>query len=251
MSDVLGLLLAWGASWLARRPPSHRYTYGLRRSSILAALVNSMFLLVAMGGIAWEAIRRFQDLNEVSGATLIWVAGIGVVTNTATALLFLSGRKADLNIKGAFLHMAADALVSLGVVLAGVSILLTGWLWFDPVISLIIVGVVLWSTWHLFQESIQMVLDAVPAHIELPAVEQFLCERSGVAQVHDLHVWAMSTTEVALTAHLVMPDGHPGDQVLADLCHQLRDRFGIIHSTLQIEIDDSHELRNYEKGCSV
>jgi cobalt-zinc-cadmium efflux system protein len=215
LSDVLSLLLAWGASVLAQRPPSNRYTYGLRRSSILAALLNSIILILAMGGIAWEAIGRFNNLTSIPGTTIIWVAGIGVVINTATALLFLSGREQDLNIKGAFLHMAADALVSLGVVLTGIAILTTGWLWFDPAISLIIVVVVVAGTWQLLQDSLSLSLDAVPNHIEPAAVKTFLAEIPGVDRVHDLHIWAMSTTQTALTVHLVMPDGHPGDRFLA------------------------------------
>ena len=239
LSDVLGLLLAWGANFLAQRPPSQRYTYGLRRSSILAALINSIILLVAMGGIAWEAIKRFTNPTSIAGTTIIWVAIIGVAINTATALLFVSGRKEDLNIKGAFLHMAADALVSVGVVLAGVAILTTGWLWFDPAISLIIVVVVVAGTWQLLKDSLNLSLDAVPNHIELAAVKTFLAELPGVARVHDLHIWAMSTTETALTVHLVMPDGHPGDRFLAHVCQELHHHFGIEHSTIQIEIDDS------------
>ncbi|MBF2035670.1 MAG: cation transporter, partial [Leptolyngbyaceae cyanobacterium T60_A2020_046] len=210
LSDVMGLLLAWGASYLAQRPPSPVYTYGLRRSTILAALFNSMLLLLAVGGIAWEALRRLQDPTPVPGMTLIWVAGVGVVINTLTALLFFSGGKGDLNIRGAFLHMAADALVSVGVVLAGVAILLTGWLWFDPAISLVIVGVIVAGTWNLLREALGLILDRVPKHIEPLAVRTFLRELPGVAQVHDLHIWAMSTTETALTAHLVMPEGCPG-----------------------------------------
>ncbi len=238
LSDVLGLLLAWGAYLLAKRPPTKRYTYGWRRSSILAALLNAVLLLLAMGGIGWEAIRRFDHLSAVSGSTMIWVAGVGVVINTATALLFMAGRQRDLNIRGAFLHMAADALVSLGVVLAGVAILATGWLWFDPVVSLIIVGVVVVGTWQLLQDSLNLALDAVPAHIEPLAVRTFLSELSGVSQVHDLHIWAMSTTETALTVHLVMPDGHPGDAFLAQTCQRLHQHFGIEHTTIQVESGD-------------
>ena len=238
LSDVLGLLLAWGASVLAQRPPTKRYTYGLRRSSILAALLNAIILLLAMGGIAWEAIRRFSNPSSVPGTTIIIVAAIGVAINTATALLFVSGRKGDLNIRGAFLHMAADALVSLGVVLAGVAILATNWLWFDPVVSLMIVVVVVIGTWQLFQDSLNLALDAVPQKIEPQAVQTYLAERPGVSQVHDLHIWAMSTTENALTAHLVMPGGFPGDRFLAQTCQELHDHFGIDHATLQIEIGD-------------
>ncbi len=235
LSDVLGLLLAWGASYLAQCPPSPAYTYGLRRSTILAALFNAMLLLLAVGGIAWEALRRLQDPTPVPGMTLIWVAGVGVVINTLTALLFFSAGKGDLNIRGAFLHMAADALVSVGVVLAGVAILLTGWLWFDPAISLVIVGVIVAGTWNLLREALGLILDRVPKHIEPLAVRTFLRELPGVAQVHDLHIWAMSTTETALTAHLVMPEGCPGDDLLAHISDELHHHFDIDHATLQIE----------------
>jgi cobalt-zinc-cadmium efflux system protein len=251
LSDVLGLLLAWGASILAQRPPSKRYTYGLRRSSILAALINSVVLLVAMGGIGWEAVQRFTNPASISGTTIIWVALMGVAVNTVTALLFISGRERDLNIKGAFLHMAADALVSVGVVLAGIAILTTGWLWFDPAISLIIVIVVVVGTWQLLKDSFNLSLDAVPNHIEPAAVKTFLAELSGVDQVHDLHIWAMSTTETALTVHLVMPTGHPGDRFLAHICQELHDHFGIEHSTIQIEINDSDSSCRYEPEHQV
>ena len=238
LSDVLGLLLAWGASYLAQRPPSLIYTYGLRRSTILAALFNSMLLLLAVGGIAWEALQRLQDPTPVPGMTLIWVAGVGVVINTLTALLFFSGGKADLNIRGAFLHMAADALVSVGVVLAGVAILLTGWLWFDPAISLVIVVVIVTGTWNLLRDALGLILDRVPKHIKPLAVHTFLKALEGVAQVHDLHIWAMSTTETALTAHLVMPKGCPGDDFLAHVSDELHHHFNIDHATLQVETGD-------------
>lgn len=238
LSDVLGLVLAWGASILSRRRPSRRYTYGLRRSSILIALLNAIILLVAMGGIAWEAIQRFNNPGSVAGGTVISVAAIGVIINTITALMFLSGRKTDLNIRGAFLHMAADAGVSLGVVLAGIAILVTGWLWFDPAVSLIIVIVVVVGTWQLLQDSLNLALDAVPEGIELLAVHTYLAELPNVAQVHDLHIWAMSTTETALTAHLVMPAGFPGDAFLAQACKELHNSFAIEHATLQVETGD-------------
>ncbi len=241
LSDVLGLLLAWGASALARRPPTRRYTYGLRGSSILAALLNAILLLLAMGAIAWEAIRRFSDPSPVAGGIVIGVAMVGIAINTATALMFMSGRKGDLNIRGAFLHMAADAVVSAGVVLAGIAISVTGWLWFDPVVSLIIVAVVVVGTWQLLRDSVNLALDAVPEGISPQAVQTYLAERPGVAQVHDLHIWAMSTTETALTAHLVMPSGYPGDAFLAETCKELHDHFGIEHATLQVETGD----RNY------
>lgn len=251
LSDVLGLGLAWGASYLVQRPPNPTYTYGLRRSSILAALLNAILLLLAMGGIAWEALRRLQDPTPVPGLTLIWVAGVGVVINTLTALLFFSGGKGDLNIRGAFLHMAADALVSVGVVLAGVAILLTGWLWFDPAISLIIVVVIVAGTWNLLREALGLILDRVPKHIEPLAVRTFLQELPGVAQVHDLHIWAMSTTETALTAHLVMPTGYPGDDFLTHTCEELHHHFDIDHSTLQIELGNGQHSCRLEPDARV
>lgn len=238
LSDVLGLVLAWGASILARRKPSRRYTYGWRRSSILAAFLNATFLLLVTGGIAWEAIQRFSEPVPVAGGTIIGVAVVGVVINTATALMFMSGRKRDLNIRAAFLHMAADAMVSLGVVLAGIAILVTGWLWLDPAISLLISAVVIVGTWQLLKDSFNLAIDAVPAGIDLLAVRTYLAERPGVAQVHDLHIWGMSTTETALTAHLVMPRGYPGDAFLAQTCKELHDHFGIEHATLQVEVGD-------------
>jgi cobalt-zinc-cadmium efflux system protein len=241
LSDVLSLVLAWGAHTLGQRPPTARYTYGLRRSSILAAVVNGIILMGAMGAIAWEAFQRLQSPTEVPGLGLIVVAGIGIVINGFTAWLFMAGRDRDLNLQGAFLHMAADALISLGVVLAGIAILTTGWLWFDPVISLVIVAVVVVGTWHLLQGALNLALDAVPAHIQPQAVRLLLAKLPGVAQVHDLHIWAMSTTEVALTAHLVMPEGHPGDRFLSATSHQLQETFGIHHTTLQIELGDGHQ----------
>jgi cobalt-zinc-cadmium efflux system protein len=241
LSDVLSLILAWGASLLSRRPPNRRYTYGLRRSSILIALLNAILLLLAMGGITWETLQRFSNPEAIAGGTVIGVAAVGIFINTITALMFMSGRKLDLNIRGAFLHMTADALVSLGVVLAGIAIVATGWLWFDPVVSLIIVAVVVVSTWQLLKDSVNLALDAVPEGIEPLAVQTYLAQRSGVTSVHDLHIWAMSTTETALTAHLVMPSGHPGDDFLAQTCRELHDHFGIEHATLQIEVGDSNQ----------
>jgi cobalt-zinc-cadmium efflux system protein len=235
LSDVLGLLMAWGASWLVRRRPTSRYTYGLRRSSILAALLNASILLVAMGAIATEAIQRLSNPLPVNGNTVIGVAFVGIVINGITALMFMSGRERDLNIKGAFLHMAADALVSLGVVLAGIAISTTGWLWFDPVISLIIVAVIVVGTWNLLRDSVNLALDAVPQGIELQAVRTYLAELPGVVAVHDLHIWAMSTTETALTAHLVMLARNPGDAFLSRISMELHDKFGIEHTTIQVE----------------
>lgn len=241
LSDVLGLLVAWGASMLSRRLPTNRHTYGFRRSSILAALFNAVFLLLVTGGIAWEAVQRFLNPHPVAGSIVIGVATVGIAINTITALMFASGRDRDLNIKGAFLHMAADAIVSLGVVLAGIAIVATGWLWFDPVVSLIIVAVIVYGTWQLLRDSVNLALDGVPPGIELLAVRTYLEEITGVAEVHDLHIWAMSTTETALTAHLVMPEGCPSDAFLSQICQQLHDLFGIEHSTIQVETGD----RNY------
>lgn len=234
-SDVLGLLLAWGASWLVKQPPTHRFTYGWRRSSILAALSNSVLLLLAMGAIAYESIQRLSNPSEIPGQTIIIVALIGVAINTITALLFMSGRHGDLNIRGAFLHMAADALVSVGVVIAGIAILTTGWLWFDPVISLVIVVVVVFGTWQLFKDSLHLALDGVPNNIELKAVEAYLREIEGVINLHDLHIWAMSTTETALTVHLIMDEQTMLDRFLTQTAQQLKEKFAISHTTIQIE----------------
>jgi cobalt-zinc-cadmium efflux system protein len=238
LSDVLGLLIAWGATALAKRRPSARYTYGLRSSSILAALTNAIFLLVAVGGIAWEAIRRFAEPEPVAGITVMVVAGIGIVVNGVTAWLFASGRKGDINIKGAFLHMAADAAVSAGVVAAGLVILLAGWAWLDPVVSLIIAAVIIWGTWGLLRDSVSMSLNAVPPDIDPVQVRAYLESLSGVVHIHDLHIWPMSTTETALTCHLVMPGGHPGDVYTARIASELHHRFRIGHTTLQIEVDE-------------
>ena len=240
LSDVLGLVLAWGASVLVTRLPTQRFTYGLRKTSILAALANAGFLLLVTGGIAWEAVQRFLHSAPVEGLTIVWVAVMGIVINGGTALLFFSGRKQDLNIRGAFLHMAADAVVSLGVVIAGIGIIYTGWLWLDPVVSLIISGVIVAGTWGLLRDSVRLSLDAVPEGIDIDAVRAYLTGLVGVTEVHDLHVWAMSTTETALTAHLVMLRGHPGDAFLAEVCNHLRDKFHISHATTQVETDPNH-----------
>jgi cobalt-zinc-cadmium efflux system protein len=235
LSDVLGLLLAWGASVLARRRPSGRQTYGLRRSSIMAALVNGLLLFIAVGAIAWEAIGRFWRPEPVAPITVIVVAAIGVVVNTLTALLFMAGRKDDLNIRGAFLHMAADAAVSLGVVVGGILIIRTGWLWIDPGLSLIIAAVIAYSTWDLLWQALELSLDSVPRGINPEEVRGYLANQPGVADVHDLHIWGLSTTETALTVHLVKPAATADDDWLHALTHELHDRFGIMHSTIQIE----------------
>lgn len=232
--DVLGLLLAWGASWLARRPPSRRYTWGLRRSTIYAALANAVFLLVACGGIAWEAVHRLRSPAPVAGPIVIVVAAVGVVINTLTALMFLKGH-GDANVRGAFLHMAADAAVSLGVVLAGVAIAVTGATWVDPVVSLVVAAVIVAGTWGLFRESLDLALDAVPRGVVPEAIEAALAGLPGVSEVHDLHVWGASTSEVSLTVHLVSPEGSDRDALLAAAEALLRGTFGIAHSTIQIE----------------
>lgn len=245
LSDVLGLLIAWGGASLAKRPASRRFTYGLSSSTILAALANAVLLLVAVGAIALEAVQRFQDPPPVQGLTVMIVAGIGILINGGTALMFASGRKGDINIRGAYLHMAADAGVSAGVVIAGGFILFTGAAWIDPAISLVIVAAILWSTWGLLRDSVTMALHAVPAGIDPEKVEDTLATLPGVTRVHDLHIWPMSTTESALTAHLLMPDGHPGDAFLDDAQRRLEHDFGIGHATLQIEVGDGDPCRLY------
>jgi cobalt-zinc-cadmium efflux system protein len=238
LSDVLGLVIAWIASALTKRAPSSRYTYGLGGSSILAAVFNAVLLLVAVGAIAWEALLRLFHPEPVASGTVMIVASIGIVVNGVTAWLFASGRKSDLNIRGAFLHMVADAAVSAGVVVAALLILFTGWFWLDPLTSLVIVGVIVWGTWGLLRDSLAMSVDAVPASIDPQAVRSYLSSCPGVAAVHDLHIWPLSTTESALTAHLVFPSGHPGDEFLLKAATELRQRFGIGHTTLQIEISE-------------
>jgi len=234
-SDVIGLLLAWGGAWLAARRPTLRRTFGYRRASILAALGNAGLLFMAIGVIVVESIRRIYDPQPLAGHMIMLVAGIGVVVNFATACLFLRGRKTDINIRGAYLHMAADAAVSMGVVVAGLLISATNWVWLDPVISLLIVLVIGWSSWGLARDSVNLAMDAVPAHIDRNAVEAYLKSLPGVSSVHDLHIWAMSTTEVALTAHIVRPDGKLDDAFLCEVSATLASRHGISHPTLQIE----------------
>lgn len=235
LGDVLSLLLAWGAAVLAMRKPSARFTYGLRSSTILAALTNAMLLLMVSGGIAWEAWLRLHSPHAVNSLVVIGVALVGIVINTATALLFRSGRHSDINLRGAYLHMAVDALVSVGVVAAGIGMRLTGWFWLDTVVSLVIVVVIFAGTWQLLRDAARLALHAVPDSVDINAVRQFLTAQPGVREIHDLHIWGMSTTETALTAHLVMPDGHPGDDFLADLAHHIEHDHGIHHATLQVE----------------
>ncbi|MDD2834453.1 MAG: cation diffusion facilitator family transporter [Methylotenera sp.] len=236
-SDVLGLVLAWGGALAVKLRPNIRHTYGWKRATILAAFANALLLLVAMGSLAWEAVGRLSTPEPVQGITVMAVAGVGILINTATALLFMRGRKSDLNIRGAFLHMAADALVSLGVVIAGALALWFGWNLLDPIASLLIAAVILVSTFGLFRESLHLMFDGVPASINLLKVRAYLESLSGVENVHDLHVWAMGTSQIALTAHLVMPKGSSGDAFLEDVTEGLHEQFGIGHSTIQIEIN--------------
>jgi cobalt-zinc-cadmium efflux system protein len=239
LSDVLGLALAWGASILVRRLPTKRRTYGLRRTSILAALSNALFLLIAIGAIAWEAIRRLQHPESVASGVVMGVAAVGILINGITAWLFMSGRKGDLNIRGAFLHMAADAVVSLVVVLAALAMRYTGWLWLDPAVSLAIVVVIAVGTWSLLRDSVNLALDAVPQGIDPDEVEAYLAALPGVAAVHDLHIWGMSTTEAALTVHLVTPDASVDDALLARINKDMHGRFAIDHTTIQFELGDA------------
>jgi cobalt-zinc-cadmium efflux system protein len=235
LSDVLALVLAWIASLLSKKRPTVKRTYGFRRSSILAALFNAVFLLVAIGAIAWQAISRFTDPTPVTGHTVILVAAVGIAINAATAFLFMSGRKSDINVRGAYLHMAADALVSVGVVIAGIIISFTNWLWLDPAASLVIVLVIFVSTWRLLIDSFNMALDVAPDSIDVATVKAYLASLPSVTEVHDLHIWAMSTTEVALTVHLVMKDLAKQDDVIKRASKELHDKYGIEHPTIQVE----------------
>ena len=240
LGDVLGLGMSWGAAVLGRRHPSGRFTYGLRSSSILAALANAIILLVVTGGIAWEAILRITNPVPVASGIVIAVAAAGIFINGGTALLFASG-SADLNIRSAFLHLAADALVTAGVVVTGVAIWSTHWLWLDPAVSLVVSAVIVFGTWGLLKSAIGLALNAVPEGIDASAVRSHLLALPGVTGLHDLHIWGMSTTETALTCHLIMPDGHPGDGMLSAITQQLHHRFGIEHATIQIELADTDE----------
>jgi cobalt-zinc-cadmium efflux system protein len=239
LSDVMGLLIAWGATNLERRTPTKRFTYGLRRTSVLAALANAILLLVSVGAIAWEAIRRLHQPAAVAGLTMIWVAAVGVIVNGLTAWLFVRGRKGDLNVRGAFLHMTADAAVSAGVVGAGFAILYTGWVLIDPISSLLIVAVILVGTWGLLRDSLNLVLDAVPRGIDPVAVQNFLEQLPGVAAIHHLHVWGLSTTETACTAHVVKREPQLDDELLKQIAHELHERFNIEHTTIQFERCDA------------
>jgi cobalt-zinc-cadmium efflux system protein len=239
LSDVLALVLAWGAMALARRGPTARFTYGLRSSSILAALVNAVLLLVVTGGIAWEAVTRLFSPVAVVADVVIWVAFAGIVVNASSAMLFAGQRKNDINVRGAFVHLAADAAISLAVVVAGVLMKFTGWAWLDPALGIALSIVIVVSTWGLLRDSVSLALNAVPAHIDPQRVREYLGSWEGVAEVHDLHIWAMSTTETALTVHLVMPRGYPGDACVALMVEELRQRFHVHHPTIQIETGDT------------
>ncbi|MTD33738.1 cation diffusion facilitator family transporter [Paludibacterium denitrificans] len=237
LSDVAGLVLAWGGALAGKLRPNPRHTYGWKRGSILAAFANALLLLVAMGALGWEAVRRLLSpelLIGNEGVMIMEVAGIGIVINTATALLFMHGRNADLNIRGAFLHMMADALVSAGVVVAGALTLWKGWNWLDPIVSLLIAAVIIWGTWSLFRQSLHLLFDGVPEGIDPQAVHDYLAGRPGVQSVHDLHIWALDTAQAAMTAHLVMPTGQADDAFLKDIADSLQERFEITHSTIQI-----------------
>ena len=236
LSDVLGLLMAWGGFYLARLRPSRRHTYGLGRATMMAAVFNALILLVATGGIVWEAIARFSHPVPIRGGTVMAVAAIGIAVNGFTAWLFMPrGGRHDLNLRGAFLHMAADTLVSLGVVIAAALFIWTGWTWLDPAISLVIALVILLGTWDLLRHALRLSLDGVPASIELDEVSDYLTTLPGVSAIHDLHIWAMSTSETALTVHLIMPDGQPDDDFLCRIANALHDKFDIDHTTIQIE----------------
>jgi len=249
LSDVLSLLLAWGAGLLATKPATEKRTYGFRKVTIMASLASAILLLVALGGITWEAIGRFFDPKPVDGMTVIAVAAIGVVINTITALLFVSGQKHDLNIRGAFLHMAADAGVSFGVVVAGIIIMVTGWLLIDPLISLLIVAVILVGTGSLLRDSMNLAIDSVPEGIDIAGIKRYLTGLENVSQIHDLHVWPMSTTEVALSVHLIIVDASLNNDFLPKLQQQLHDRFSIEHSTIQVERQGDDPCMLNKNGC--
>lgn len=248
LTDVGGLILAWVAVALSKRQPSGRHTYGLGRASILAALFNGVALMIAVGALAWEAIGRFAAPAEVPGMTVLWVALLGIAVNTGTALLFMRGRESDLNVEGAFLHMAADAAVSGGVVVSALVMMSTGWTWVDPFVALLVSAAIAVSAFGLMRSAVHLSLDGVPEKIDKPAVEAWLVAQPGVVGVHDLHIWALSTTTTALTAHLVMPNGPPGDAFLDGVAEALEDRFGIGHTTLQIERGDGKNCRLASAG---
>ena len=239
LSDVLGLLLAWGAAWLAMRRPSARYTFGYGSTSILASLVNAGLLLFACGVIVAEAVNRLLNPAPVAGLTVFVVAAVGMLVNGFSAWLFMRGQKEDLNIRGAFLHMASDALISAAVAVSGLVIIATRWSWLDPVMSLVVVAVVVYGTWGLLRDSVRLALDAVPPGVDLTRIREYLAGQPGVTDVHDLHVWALSTTGNALSAHLVIPAGHPGDAAVDAIVLTLRERFAMQHATLQVDLGTS------------
>ncbi len=243
LTDVAGLLIAWGAVAAAKRPPSDRFSYGFGRSTILAALANGVAILLGVGAVVWEAVQRFAEPVTVPAGTILLVALIGIAINAGTALLFRESRHSDLNAEGAFLHMAADAAVSLGVVLAAIGIMATGWTWLDPLVAILVSLVIAWTAYGLLRSALGLSLDAVPPGLDRAAVEAWLKERSGAASVHDLHIWPLSTTSVALTAHLVIPGGHPGDWFLEKITEELEHQFRIGHATIQIELGDAEECK--------
>ena len=245
LSDVLGLVLSWSALWLGRRPATSRFTYGFQRSSILASLLNAVILLVAVGMISWEAVQRLASPQHAAAGTVIAVATAGIVVNGVTAWLFARGSKGDLNIRTAFIHMLGDAAIAAGVVVAGIVTLYTGWLWLDPVVGLVIGVLIIWGTWGLLTESLRLSLDGVPQGVDYPSVCAFLTGLPGVTQLHDVHIWSMSTTEIALTAHLVRPDADIDDAFSRQVAHELDRRFGISHSTIQIE------RAPHDHGCAI
>lgn len=250
LSDVLGLVLAWVAVWLSRRQPTARHSYGLGRSSILAALANAVLLLIALGIIVWEAVGRLSTPQAISTGPVIWIASAGIVINALTAWLFMRGSKTDLNVRGAYLHMVADAAVSLGVVVSAIAMSFTGWLWLDPATSLVIAAVIAVGSWRLLVDSLRLSLDAVPPHVDANAVAAYLTADSRVRELHDLHIWALSTEAVALTAHVICPDGHPGDEWLARICNDLHERHGIDHATIQVEVGRDVHRENTPK-CGI
>jgi len=240
LTDVAALAVAWGGAWFARRPATARFTYGLRSTTIYAAIVNAALLLLACGGLGWEALQRFGRPSPVDATIVSGVAALGILVNGVSALFFWGGRVRDINVRGAFLHLVADAAVSLGVCLAGFAILHTGWAWLDPAVTLAIVAFILYGTWTLLRDATLLGLHAVPPGLDAAEIAAVLGAQPEVAAVHDLHVWALSTTDIALTAHLVMPGGHPGDAWLDEMAHSLADRFGIRHATFQVELSDRH-----------
>lgn len=252
LGDVLGLFLAWGAMHLAQRQPSQRRTFGFRKSTILAALANAMLILITVGGIAWEAVQRISQPAPVEGSIVIWVAAIGVLINTGSAMLLIRGHRHDANVRGAFLHLLSDAATSFVVVGVGVALTFTNWLWLDPAASLLVAGVIVVGTVSLLRETLDLALDAVPAHIEPAEVEDFLASGEAIGEVHDLHIWALSTTEVALMAHLVIAEGvQPPPDLVCQLAAQLQARFGIAHSTLQLEPLEAAELCPQRPGHAL